>query len=173
MTAEIEFRTPVSTDGVRVHRLVEACPPLDRNSVYCNLLQCTHFARTAMVAEINGEMVGFVSGFLVPDRPKVYFLWQVMVGENGRRKGLARQMIIRLLQRLGPGVNYLETTVTPDNKASAGMFRSLAKHLGTTCSVTPFFDKDNHFRGRHESEHLFSIGPIAYEELNKTIFDET
>merc|ERR1712169_161542 len=46
VTAEcnFSFRKPVSTDGSDVFALVERCKPLDVNSMYCNLLQCSHFA---------------------------------------------------------------------------------------------------------------------------------
>ncbi|MBD4807723.1 diaminobutyrate acetyltransferase, partial [Xanthomonas citri pv. citri] len=38
------FRTPAVTDGPSVTELIAQCLPLDPNSAYCNLLQCTHFA---------------------------------------------------------------------------------------------------------------------------------
>src|SRR5690625_5758066 len=42
------FRKPSAKDGYPLHELVAASPPLDPNSAYCNLLQCTHFADTAV-----------------------------------------------------------------------------------------------------------------------------
>src|SRR3546814_3090873 len=38
------LRMPRTEDGPAISRLVGDCPPLDVNSAYCNLLQCTHFA---------------------------------------------------------------------------------------------------------------------------------
>merc|ERR1712169_164475 len=71
VTAEcnFSFRKPVSTDGSDVFALVERCKPLDVNSMYCNLLQCSHFADTAIVAERGGQMVGFISGYRLPQQP--------------------------------------------------------------------------------------------------------
>ena len=55
---DITFRKPESQDGSRVHKLISECKPLDENSVYCNLLQCTHFADTSVAAEMDGDLVG-------------------------------------------------------------------------------------------------------------------
>ena len=35
------LRPPTAEDASRVARLIASSPPLDVNSVYCNLLQCT------------------------------------------------------------------------------------------------------------------------------------
>src|SRR3546814_16914023 len=43
---DFSFRNPVAEDAQAIHDLIAACPPLDTNSLYCNLLQCTHFAET-------------------------------------------------------------------------------------------------------------------------------
>ena len=45
------LRRPVDTDGYALSQLIERCPPLDTNSVYCNLLQCTDFSATSIAAE--------------------------------------------------------------------------------------------------------------------------
>ena len=50
-TTAISLRTPVKDDGFRLHQLVAECPPLDPNSIYCNLLQCSHFAETGVAAD--------------------------------------------------------------------------------------------------------------------------
>src|SRR3546814_8137441 len=61
-TADLQLRRPVATDGPAITALVARCAPLDRNSAYCNLLQCTHFADSCIVAERDGAIVGWVSG---------------------------------------------------------------------------------------------------------------
>lgn len=69
-TTAITLRTPVKDDGYRLHQLVAECPPLDPNSIYCNLLQCSHFAETGVAAEKEGDLVGFISGYIPPNSPK-------------------------------------------------------------------------------------------------------
>ncbi len=157
-----EFRKPMAGDGVRVWELIAECPPLDRNSVYCNLLQCTDFADTCVLAELNGEAVGWVSGYRPPADQKDFFVWQVAVHEEARGMGLARTMVDELLSRASArGVTQLKTTITQDNEASWGHFRSIAKHLSAPFNSEAWFEQGKHFGGRHDTEHLVTIGPFG------------
>lgn len=158
---DIKLRQAVAEDGLAVHRLVEQSPPLDTNSLYCNLLQTSHFGATAVAAEAEGELVGFVSGYIKPGTTDTYFLWQVVVGEAARGQGLAKRMIQHLMARESfQGVSYLETTITPDNEPSQRLFKSLARDWQADLDVGVLFDKERHFGGRHETEQLYRIGPI-------------
>ncbi len=157
----VNFRKPVSEDGHWVAELVKRCPPLDTNSTYCNLLQCSHFAGTSVAAELGGELVGFVSGYVVPAKPDTLFVWQVAVDERARGMGLATRMIKSILARPElVGVRYIDTTITADNEASWTLFRRLAEKLNTSLKDTDMFDKDRHFNGLHDSERLVTIGPL-------------
>lgn len=158
---DIQLRPPSAADGPYLHKLVAQSPPLDPNSIYCNLLQCSHFANTAAAAELNGKLVGFVSGYRIPDRPDTYFLWQVVVAEAGRGRGLAKRMIVEILSRPAlSDIHYLETTVTPDNEASWALFRGFARDQGAELVSEVHFTKDIHFHGAHDEEHLLRIGPF-------------
>lgn len=160
---DITLRPAVSEDGLAVHQLVASSPPLDTNSLYCNLLQASHFGDTAVAAEMEGELVGFVSGYVKPDTPDTYFLWQVVVGEAARGQGLAKRMVQSLLERSTlQGVRFLETTITPDNEPSQRLFKSLARDWQAELEVSVLFDKDTHFDGQHDSEELYRIGPIRH-----------
>lgn len=158
---DLRFRRPEATDGVRVWDLVAACPPLDANSIYCNILQCTHFAGTCVLVEREGEPVGWISGYLPPAEPRTLFVWQVAVHEKARGLGLARRMLFALLERPAlRQVEFIRTTVTPDNEASRALFRSFAAHADAAFDEGPGFDAQAHFDGRHDSERLITIGPI-------------
>lgn len=164
-TTDIRFYPPVSTDGAALHRLVAACPPLDPNSIYCNLLQCTHFNDTAICAKQQGEMVGFISGYLIPGRPDTLFVWQVAVAESARGQGLAGRMLQELLRRpTCSNVRALETTITDTNHASRAVFRKFADLLNAPLIVSIGFDRDKHFEGDHDSEELWHIGPITKKQ---------
>ena len=158
----IELRSPHSTDGSRVHQLVAQCPPLDPNSMYCNLLQCSHFAATSVAAERDGELVGFVSGYLIPERADdTLFIWQVAVSEQARGQGLASRMVADILGRPQcAGVKYLETTITESNRASWAVFEKLAGKLSAELQSSVMFDRSEHFAGEHDSELLVRIGPF-------------
>lgn len=159
--AALELRKPLSTDGASVFRLVAECPPLDPNSMYCNLLQCSHFADTSVAAETEGELRGFVSGYRLPDRPDTLFIWQIAVGEQARGQGLASRMIEHILARpVCSEVRFIETTITPDNRASWAVFEKLAGKLDTRLESSVMFDREQHFDGEHESEMRVRIGPF-------------
>ncbi|MAY15338.1 MAG: diaminobutyrate acetyltransferase [Oceanospirillaceae bacterium] len=156
----ITFRKPAATDGHAVFSLVERCKPLDVNSMYCNLLQCSHFADTAIVAEQNGEMVGFISGYRLPHQPDTLFVWQVAVDSKARGQGLASRMLHALLKRHQHVVHHLHTSITPGNDASWNTFRRLAHSLGAPLQTSELFDREQHFGGAHDSETLVHIGPF-------------
>ncbi len=166
LSSDIQIRTPTAADGAAVFKLVNECPPLDSNSMYCNLLQCSHFANTSVAAEVQGTLVGFISAYLVPDRPNVLFVWQVAVGEPARGRGLATHMLKHILNRPQcHQVNYLETTVTESNQASWALFQGLAKKLGCKLKKSVMFDQQQHFDGQHDSEILARLGPFTVRQI--------
>lgn len=158
---DLTFREPSADDGFPVHSLIARCPPLDTNSIYCNLIQCAHFSSTCVVVEQAGEVVAFLSGYIKPESPEVLFVWQMAVDHKARGQNLARRMLDHLLNRQAVArVRYIETTITPDNAASQSVFRKLTKTLNTQLSEQVLFKRDLHFGGVHNDEVLFRIGPF-------------
>ncbi|MFD2177677.1 diaminobutyrate acetyltransferase [Veronia pacifica] len=152
------FRCPTRKDGIRIHDLIASCPPLDENSSYCNFLQSHHFDQTCIVAESEGEIVGFISAYLKPDKPNELFVWQVAVSQSMRGKGLAFTMLKRLLGRdTLKHLQVVETTITASNKASWRLFEKLDSWNGNQGEVSIFLDRKEHFMGRHDTEHLYRI----------------
>lgn len=161
VTLQITFRSPTAEDGRRVWELIADCPPLDQNSMYCNLLQCSHFAETCVLAERGGDVVGWVSAYRPPSDPESIFVWQVAVSEKARGEGLGKRMLEHLLSLDSvAGAKTLTTTITKDNAASWGLFSSFAKSRVAPMRDKPLFEKDRHFGGRHDTEHLVTIGPF-------------
>lgn len=155
------FRTPIVDDARSVAGLIAACPPLDPNSLYCNLLLCTHFAATCILAERDGALDGWISGYRPPEDPDTLFVWQVAVHERARGSGLGVAMLESLLARAElSDAQWLKTTVTPSNQISRRMFAKFARQRGGKMLVEPWFDQAMHFGGAHESEELISIGPL-------------
>ena len=158
----INLRKPHKDDGFKLHQLVAECAPLDPNSIYCNLLQCSHFADTGVAAEMNGDLVGFISGYIPPQQPKTLFVWQVAVHEKGRGQGLAKRMLKAIVARDHcADVTHMETTITEDNQASWALFRSFARDMGAELTYQEHFEKGVHFGGQHDSEFLLRIGPFT------------
>ena len=149
--ARSRLRAPSKEDGQAVWDLIAACPPLDQNSMYCNILQCSHFAETGVAAEKEGDLVGFISGYIPPQQPETVFVWQVAVHEKGRGQGLAKRMLKEIVSRDAcKDVTHMETTITADNEASWALFRSFARDLGAELTYHEHFEKETHFGGQHE-----------------------
>ena len=155
------IRRPDVDDGPRVHAFVAACPPLDRNSRYCTLLQCTHFAETCALAEMDGAIVGWLGGHLVPGMPDVLFVWQVAVASSMRGRTLAPALVMDVLGRsVCRDVRHVQASVTEANVSSARMFARLADGLGAPVERVPWFDGLAHLGDPAATEYLLRIGPF-------------
>lgn len=151
------LRRPNATDGAEIWALVKACKPLDENSMYCNLVQADHFRDTCVVAEMDGEIVGWVSGHMIPGADAL-FVWQVAVSPKARGLGLGKTMLLELIERDAcDDAAELRTTITEDNEASWALFRSFARAIGGALSDAPHFRRDAHFDGAHDTEHMVTI----------------
>lgn len=159
----LTFRKPKPTDGQLLNALVARCSPLDTNSTYCNLLQCTHFAETSIAAmNAQDELVGFISGYIPPSRPNTLFVWQVAVDASCRGHGLALRMLMALIQRCREekSIQYIETTITPGNAASEALFSRAYKELNIVTDKTVLFSRKIHFADQHDDEVLWRGGPL-------------
>lgn len=153
----LTLRKPNSTDGSGIWELVRACKPLDENSMYCNLVQADHFRDTCVVAEMEGEIVGWISGHMIPNEDAL-FVWQVAVSPKARGLGLGRRMLEHLIGRDACAeASQLNTTITKDNDASWALFRSFAREVGGELTDEAHYRRDQHFDGRHATEHMVTI----------------
>ncbi len=158
---EVTFRQPNVADGPAIWRLVEEAGTLDRNSSYAYLLLCRDFAETCVVAELEGKLCGFLTGYMPPGHADVIFVWQVGVAPQARGSGVARGLLKQLLlQTSSRGIRYLETTIAPSNTASRALFSSLARRLGTEIVESPGFPAELLPEDGHEPEPRLRLGPI-------------
>ncbi|MCW8193630.1 diaminobutyrate acetyltransferase [Proteobacteria bacterium 005FR1] len=157
------IREPQPRDAMRLNRLILQLSPLASNSVYCNLLQSSHFADTSALAEQGGKLVGFVTAYLHPQKPDTLFVWQVGVSEICRGQGLPRTMIQHILARPRcRGVRTLEATVSSGNSASKKMFESLARAEGAEYVIEEeFYPADIFGESETFAEDLVRIEPLS------------
>jgi L-2,4-diaminobutyric acid acetyltransferase len=155
------LRRPDAVDGTAVSSLIAASPPLDVNSAYCNLLQCTDFRDTCVLAERDEVLVGWISAYRPPARPECLFVWQVAVSAKARGEGLAAGMLDELIARpAAADATALITTITQDNAASWALFEAFARRHGATLECRPRFECETHFAGAHDSEWEARIAPL-------------
>jgi L-2,4-diaminobutyric acid acetyltransferase len=149
---------PSTQDAAAIWRIARDSGKLDLNSSYAYLLWCHDFADTSAVARVDDEVVGFVIGYRRPAAPDTMVVWQIAVDAGQRGRGTAAALLDTLVRRTG--TRHVETTITPDNEASDGLFRSLADRWDAEMSVAGEFAA-RQFPDDHETEVLYRIGPFA------------
>ncbi|MET9447705.1 diaminobutyrate acetyltransferase [Streptomyces cinerochromogenes] len=163
-SADLLIERPAPTDGAALWRLAKDSKTLDLNSSYSYVLWCRDFAATSAVARgVDGEPVGFVTGYLRPDRPRTLLVWQVAVDPAHRGRGIAARLLDGLAARLTAerGITELETTITPGNTASERLFTAFAERHGARVSRELLFPADLFPDGPHDPEVLYRIGPLT------------
>jgi L-2,4-diaminobutyric acid acetyltransferase len=157
----LRFREPAVEDGAAMWQVAKATGGLDMNSSYAYLMVGAYFADTSVVADDDGQIVGFISGFTVQARPDTLFVWQVGVHPDHHGRGIATRMLKALLDRpSASGKRYIETTVTPSNEASLALFNGIARRLETECKQSGEIGRDLFPGDDHEEELVFRIGPF-------------
>jgi L-2,4-diaminobutyric acid acetyltransferase len=163
--AAVTVRRPTASDGAGMWRVARDSGELDLNSSYAYVLLAEHFAETCRVAVVpddeaaDGErVVGFVTGYRLPDDVAHLFVWQVAVDEVVRGRGIAGRMLDALVDA-APDVTTLKTTVAEENVASRTLFVRWAARRGATIETTPLFTADQ-FPDAHADEPLLVIDGV-------------
>jgi L-2,4-diaminobutyric acid acetyltransferase len=168
----VEFVPLRAEHGQALHALVASCKPLDENSLYCNLLQASHFGATSMGAwqqaslGLEPQLIGSITGYRLPNDPHTLFVWQVAVDKQARGQGLGLQLLSHLLAHLLTNqsqtpVTHLQTSITTNNTASWALFKRFAKQLAAPTRTDVLFEHSAHFGGSAPTEHVLTVGPIA------------
>ena len=164
-TAELQIDRPNVADGAALWRIARDSKVLDLNSSYSYLLWCRDFAATSAVArDGQGKPVGFVTGYLRPDRPRTLLVWQVAVDETHRGRGLAGALLDALVARASAEhrITAVETTITPGNTASERLFDAFAERHGAALEREVLFPTSLFPDGPHDPEVLYRIGPLSH-----------
>lgn len=159
----IILRAPTVADGADLWRLAKGTGVLDTNTPYAYLLWARDFASSSVIAEVEAEPAGFISGYTKPSDPNTLFIWQVAVDSAFRGRGLAKKMLFELVQRTGAA--RLETTITADNEASIALFTALAREHGTELERRSLFTEDlfpaaEETGETHAAEDLYIVEPL-------------
>lgn|SRR5690625_11518 len=157
-SSDAVFRPPTAADGNRMWEIARDSGVLDLNSPYAYVLWGAEFSASSIVVEVEGRVVGFVTGFLRPSEPDTIFVWQVGVDADQRGKGLAARLLHRLMDRTEAehGTVRLRTTISPDNEASKRTFGAVARDRGMTLSSEDYLGAELLGEG-HEPEDLYTI----------------
>ncbi len=165
------FRKPHKNDGKAIYELVKNCPPLDLNSRYLYFLQADHYADTCVLAELNGKVVGFISGYIRPDASQTLFVWQVAVATSMRGKKLAKELLRTLIKNQAhrAQVDTLSTTISPSNTSSQNFFINFAKSFNLEISQENYLEADHFGEDEHEAELLYTFSATKGRTVSESI----
>ncbi len=159
--ADVTYRQPQLNDATRIYELVRNVDALDLNSWYHYAIFARDFADTSLVADVDGQFAGFVTGYIRPTQPDTLFLWQTATTLSHGVSNLGLNLIHELVQtvKVQRGVRYVEATVDPTNKAIAMLFRLLARQLRAEKKDDVLLEAANFDELEHD-ESLVRIGPL-------------
>jgi L-2,4-diaminobutyric acid acetyltransferase len=159
-TNHLQLRAPTVADGPALWQIAANSANLDVNPAYAYLLWCRDFAATTVIAYVDHNPAGFLTGYRRPDQPTTLMLWQVAVDAAHRGSGIAGRMVDHLARRLqSEGVTHVELSVAPDNEASQRLFESFARRWEAPLERSELFGPEL-FPNGHAAEHLLRIGPL-------------
>lgn len=86
-----------------------------------------HFTGSSWVAEdTEGRLVGFLVGFISPDRPDEAYIHMVATAPNHRKTGLGRRLYEHFFEDVrGRGARRVTAITWPGNRTSVGFHRAM------------------------------------------------
>ena len=128
----------------------------------------THFRNTSFVAEYQGEIVGFVIGFVSQTFPSEAYIHFVGVHPEFRKSGLGRTLYERFFSASeSHGCSKLRCVTSPVNKLSIAFHLAMGftmENTGTYMAGIPFAKG---YDGEGEDRVLFSrsLNPSKIEQI--------
>ncbi|GAB3552398.1 L-2,4-diaminobutyric acid acetyltransferase [Actinopolyspora lacussalsi] len=160
-TKQAAFRAPMPQDAHAVWQLVENTPGLDSNSRYQYMLWFRDFTDGSLVATVDDELVGFLTGYRRPDEPDTYFVWQTAVNARHGIPFLGVKLFQAAAdQQVTNGARYVEATVSAENKAIIMVLKQFAKKHSAPIETRVLFPSSLFSDGHHD-EILYRIGPLT------------
>jgi GNAT superfamily N-acetyltransferase len=124
---EIRFRRPVEADHAGIVDKVDDWWGGRTMHQLLPRFWFQHFGGTSWVAEdAGGRIVGFLVGFVSPDRPDEAYIHMVGTGPNNRRTGLGRALYERFIDDVrGRGARRVVAVAWPGNRVSIGFHSAM------------------------------------------------
>lgn len=120
------FRSASSDDFLPIADFAAACPPLEPYPMHIYKIMFRYFGETCLVMELDGDLAGFVLGFLSQKHDHRYFLWQIGVDPRLQGSGIGKKVLTELEKRLRrKQVKRIELTVDLENIPSRKLFEAL------------------------------------------------
>ena len=129
----VTFRRPTEADYAAISRVIDDWWGGRQLDHLLPRLWLQHFTGTSWLAEDpDGRLVGFLIGFLSPDKPEVAYCHLVAANPNLRRRGLGRALYERFFDDARANGRTVISAITwPANHASIGFHRAVGFEIQT------------------------------------------
>ena len=127
MSGEVHLRRPIETDHARLVGQVDDWWGGRKLRQLLPRLWFQHFTGTSWVAEDgDGRLVGFLVGFISPDRPAEAYVHMIGTDPNHRHAGLGRTLYERFFADVRErGARRVTAITWPGNRVSVGFHRAM------------------------------------------------
>jgi ribosomal protein S18 acetylase RimI-like enzyme len=124
---ELRFRRPTEDDHAQIVGQVDDWWGGRRLHDILPRLWFQHFTGTSWVVEgADGRLVGFLVGFISPDRSEEAYIHMVGTSPNHRRSGLGRALYERFFADVKDrGARRVSAITWPGNRVSVGFHRAM------------------------------------------------
>lgn len=152
------LRTPEAGDSPRIAALARRSACRGAASLQPELLNDPTFRETSVVAELDGELVGFVSAYRLPYDPGTLFIWHVEEAEAARNSGVSALMLGHLMRSdICADVTRVQTAIKPVDEPSWALFRRFARWQRAPMDIQPSYTQALTPFARHETDLLVTI----------------
>ncbi|MCF7872697.1 MAG: GNAT family N-acetyltransferase [Candidatus Omnitrophica bacterium] len=153
----MKIREVRDNEFIKVLELVKRCRPLEVYPGHLYKIIFRYFKDLCIVAEVEGQFIGFAMGFSAQNPDKTCFLWQIGVNPKIQAKGMGKELVAYFEKKVKSlGYNRIELTVDLENIPSQKLFEKLnyknsSKKEGTIISkdsksaVKDFYGPGRHF----------------------------
>lgn len=123
---KIIIRKAKEEEFLNVYEFVSRCNLLENYAEHFYKIMLRYFGNSCFIADYNGDIVGFVLGFVSQIYDKTYFLWQVGVDESMRGEGIGKMLLETVEKEMRKlGCNRIELTIYPKNIPSKRLFEKM------------------------------------------------
>ena len=119
----VVIRKACEEEFLDVYRFIGACGVLETYGAHFYRIVIRYFRDTCYLAERDGEILGFMWGFMSQTDPRTFFLWQIGVDPSTRGEGIGGRILEAAERELAErGCNRIELTIDPSNRPSQRLF---------------------------------------------------
>jgi diaminobutyrate acetyltransferase len=116
---------PSKKEFMDIHDFVGKCNGLVQHPGHFYKIITEYFGGSFFIAKENDEIIGFTFGFQSQEDEDIFFMWQIGVDKNQRRKGVASALVEKVIYYAQEhGCKKVHATVETKNNPSQRLFES-------------------------------------------------